>query len=151
MKPHEAATIIGMLAANTLYNPRLHPDNSIERRNTVLNRMVAQGFLTGEQGQKYRELPLELNYRVLDKNNGPAPYFMEVVRRGAEKKLEELYGDSINLYRDGLRIYTTLNAHLQDLPMKQLIITWCVCKMILTFIGRIENHGRDTRKYLFLL
>ncbi len=114
LKPHEAATIIGMLAANTLYNPRLHPNRSVERRNTVLNRMVTQGFLTEKQGEKYRELPLELNYRVLDKNNGPAPYFMEVVRRSAEKTLEELYGDSINLYRDGLRIYTTLNAQLQE-------------------------------------
>jgi len=114
LKPHEAATIIGMLAANTLYNPRLHPDRSIERRNIVLDRMVTQGFLTEQQGREYRELPLGLNYRVLDKNNGPAPYFMEVVRRSAEKKLEELYGDSINLYRDGLRIYTTLNAQLQE-------------------------------------
>lgn len=114
LEPHEAATIIGTLAANTYYNPRLNPDHSLERRNIVLNRMVGQGVLTEEQGEKYKNLPLDLDYRVLDRNNGPAPYFMELVRRNAEEVLEELYGDSINLYRDGLRIYTTLNAQLQE-------------------------------------
>jgi penicillin-binding protein 1A len=76
--------------------------------------MVGQGFLTDSQGEKFKEKPLGINYRVLDYNNGPAPHFMEFIRRRAESVIEELYGDSINLYRDGLRIYTTLNAQLQD-------------------------------------
>lgn len=114
LQPHEAATIIGMLAANTYYNPRLHSDRSLERRNVVLERMVEQGVLTVEEGEKFKKKPLDLNYRVLDHNNGPAPHFMEFIRRRAEAVIEDLYGDSINLYRDGLRIYTTLNSRLQD-------------------------------------
>ena len=114
LAPHEAATLIGMLAANTYYNPRMNPENSIERRNVVLNRMVDQGFLTEKQGTQFKEKPLDLHYRVLDHQNGPAPYFLEFVRLRAEKILDELYGDSVNLYRDGLRIYTSLNAKLQE-------------------------------------
>jgi penicillin-binding protein 1A len=115
LQPHEAATLIGMLAANTYYNPRMNPQNSIKRRNIVLDRMVDQEFLTQEQGGRYKKKPLGLDYRVLDHNNGPAPYFMEQIRLQAEKILEEEYGDSISLYEDGLKLYTTLDSRLQHL------------------------------------
>ncbi len=114
LQAHEAATIIGMLAANTYYNPRLYPDRSLERRNVVLKRMVEQDFLTEAQGEKYIDKPLELNYRVLDHKNGPASHFMEFVKQRAQDVIEKMYGDSINLYRDGLRIYTTLSSQLQQ-------------------------------------
>lgn len=114
LQPHEAATLVGMLAANTYYNPRINPDKSLKRRNTVLDRMVDQAFLTKDQGERYKKEPLGLNYRVLDHNNGPAPYFMEHIRLQAEKILEEEYGDSISLYEDGLKLYTTLDSRLQN-------------------------------------
>ncbi|PWE00535.1 penicillin-binding protein 1A [Marinilabilia rubra] len=114
LQPHEAATLIGMLAANTYYNPRLHPDHSQKRRNIVLDRMVDQQFLTREQGESYKNKPLGLNYRVLDHNNGPAPYFMEHVRLQAERILEEQYGDSVSLFEDGLKLYTTIDSRLQN-------------------------------------
>lgn len=113
LAPHEAATLVGMLAANTRYNPRLHPEESRQRRNIVLKRMVEQEFLTEEQGKLYQEKPLELDYRVLDHNDGPAPYFVEHIRIQAKRILDEQYGDSISLYEDGLKIFTTLDLRLQ--------------------------------------
>jgi penicillin-binding protein 1A len=114
LQPHEAATLIGMLAANTYYNPRLHPKHSIERRNIVLSRMVAQQFLTKEQGEKYKKMPLGLHYKVIDKRNGPAPYFLEHIRLQVQEILEDEYGDYKSLYEDGLKIYTTLDSRLQN-------------------------------------
>ncbi|MGQ1891773.1 penicillin-binding protein 1A [Thermophagus sp. OGC60D27] len=113
LQPHEAATLVGMLAANTLYNPRLHPEKSKKRRNTVIDRMVAQEFLSKEEGVTYKGLPLGLNYRVLDHDDGPAPYFVEHIRIQAKKILKEQYNDSIHLYEDGLKIFTTLDSRLQ--------------------------------------
>ncbi|MFO8000986.1 MAG: transglycosylase domain-containing protein [Marinilabilia sp.] len=120
LDPHEAATLVGMLAANTYFSPRLHPDRSIERRNIVLDRMMEQGFLSEEDGLRYQEMSLELNYRILDRNNGPASYFMEHIRRQAERILEEQYNDSIDLHTDGLRLYTTLDSRLQSFANEAL-------------------------------
>ncbi len=114
LEPHEAATLIGMLAANTYYSPRLHPERSLMRRNMVLDRMVEQDFLSPEQGSRFKEKPIDLDYQVLDQNNGPAPYFLEQIRLQAEKILKEQYNDSINLLSDGLRLFTTLDSRLQS-------------------------------------
>ncbi|MFW5890340.1 MAG: transglycosylase domain-containing protein, partial [Marinilabiliaceae bacterium] len=120
LAPHEAATLVGMLAANTYYNPRLHPERSLERRNLVLDRMVEQGFLSAEEGERYKGKPIDLDYRVLDRNNGPAPYFLEHIRRQAERILEKQHNDTIDLYADGLRLYTTLDSRLQSFASRSV-------------------------------
>ncbi len=113
LEPHEAATLIGMLAANTRYNPRRFPELSKKRRNVVLDRIIDQEFISLKQGRKYKEMPLGLDYRVLDHNNGPAPYFMEHVRKQVENVLKEQFQDSISLYADGLKIFTTIDSRVQ--------------------------------------
>lgn len=120
LTPPEAATIIGMLAANTAYNPRLYPERSKQRRNIVLDRMQAQGFLTAEEVEKYKNTAISITYSKLDHNQGPAPYFMEQVRMQAENILKKEYGSEYNIYSDGLRIFTTLDATLQSYAVKAL-------------------------------
>ena len=110
----EAATLIGMLAANTAYNPRINPDKSLQRRNIVIDRMSKNGFISPEEAEKHKEAPIKLNYSRVDLYFGPAPYFMEQVRLEAEKILKENYGTKYNIYTDGLKIYTTLDATLQS-------------------------------------
>ncbi len=114
LEPHEAATLVGMLAANTRYSPRLHPEKSLERRNVVLDRMVEQKFLSKAESEQYKAKPIGLKYNLLDHKNGPAPYFLEQVRIRAANLLGQEYGDSINLFTSGLRIFTTLNSQLQS-------------------------------------
>jgi len=113
LNPAEAATLVGMLAANTAYNPRINPERSKKRRNIVLDRMQDQGFLSRKETIKWKESAIQLKYRKIDHNTGVAPYFREKVRVQAEKILSENYGDEYDLYSDGLRIYTTIDARLQ--------------------------------------
>ncbi|HEY4153795.1 MAG TPA: transglycosylase domain-containing protein [Puia sp.] len=114
----EAAMLIGMLSGNTLYNPRRNPKAAIERRNTVLNRMVESGYLGEAEATKLKQKPIDLsNYKKLDENNGLAPYFRDVIREDLKKWCKEhknpATGEPYDLYEDGLRIYTTINPRMQ--------------------------------------
>jgi penicillin-binding protein 1A len=112
----EAAVLVGMLKANNAYNPRLYPERSKERRNVVIALMVTNGYLSEEEGNKYKEKPLEIKYTRISFNEGPAPYFLEMLKpellewcAGNTKE----NGEPWNLYTDGLRIATTINSDYQ--------------------------------------
>jgi len=111
----ESATLVGMLAANTAYNPRLHPERSMTRRNVVLSRMVVEGFITENEADKYKSLPIKLDYNLMDMNRGTAPYFRAYIRKQLQEILKENYGDTYNPEIDGLKIYTSLNIEIQSL------------------------------------
>ncbi len=112
----EAAVLVGMLKANNYYNPRTHPDRSKGRRNVVIEQMVKNEYLTEQQGEKYKAKPLELKYRVISYNQGPAPYFLEMLKpqliEWCANHTDES-GDNYNLYTDGLKISTTIDYNLQ--------------------------------------
>src|SRR5690554_3829899 len=110
----EAATLVRMLAANTAYNPRLHPERSQKRRNVVLHRMAENGFISQKNADEQSALPIKTSYYILDRTSGPAPYFLEKVRKETEGILKGTYGDTYDIYTQGLRIYTTLDATLQE-------------------------------------
>jgi penicillin-binding protein 1A len=114
----EAAILIGMLKGNALYNPRRNPKAAIERRNTVINNMVENKFLSADDAAKYKAKPIDLsNYRKSDENNGLAPYFRDFIREELKKWCKEHINpathEPYNLYEDGLRIYTTINPRMQ--------------------------------------
>ncbi len=112
----EAATLVGMLKATTYYNPRNYPDRSLGRRNVVLNQMYANDKLTKDELDSLSDLPIKLNYKKEDENDGLAPYFREYARQYLNKllpKISDSTGQSYNLYTDGLKIYTTLDSRLQ--------------------------------------
>ncbi|WP_430813882.1 penicillin-binding protein 1A [Carboxylicivirga sp. RSCT41] len=118
LNPAEAATLVGMLAANTAYNPRLNPERSLKRRNIVLSRMHEHGTLSENQYNKWKQSKIKLNYRRIDHNTGIAPYFREKIRIQAQDILEDEYGDEYDIYSDGLKIYTTIDAQLQEYAEK---------------------------------
>ncbi|HSC52098.1 MAG TPA: transglycosylase domain-containing protein [Phnomibacter sp.] len=113
----EAAVLIGMVNAPTLYNPRRNPKSAMDRRNLVIDRMEAGGFITSADAGKYKLEPIKLNFKKMDANSGIAPYFREkVVKeevRRLLKDLEKPNGDKYDIYRDGLKIYTTINPRMQ--------------------------------------
>ncbi len=113
----EAAVLIGMLKANTYYNPRLHPDRSKARRNVVMEQMVKSNMLSREEAEKLKELPVVLNYRKLDYHEGIAPYFRQVLEQQVKRILKDsrnpATGKPYDLYKDGLKIYTTLDTKMQ--------------------------------------
>lgn len=116
LKPEEAAVLVGMLKGNSIYNPRLHPEKARNRRNVVLGQMEKNGMLTPAVFSRLKALPLVINYKKLDENNGVAPYLREVLKEELKEALDGLEkpdGSPYSLYEDGLRIYTTINPEMQ--------------------------------------
>lgn len=112
----QAATLIGMLKGPSRYNPRLHPERALQRRNTVLSQMVKYDFLSDTAGARLKTEELRLDYRPANHYSGPAPYLREKIRQDAVRILEAYNtanGTSYNLYKDGLILTTTLDADMQ--------------------------------------
>lgn len=112
----EAALLIGMVNAPTKFNPNRNPKLTLERRNLVLNRMAGSKFITNDQASQLKQLPVVTNYKKLDENNGLGPYFRmnlgEFMKKWC-KEHKKSNGESYNLYKDGLKIYTTINPRMQ--------------------------------------
>ena len=80
--------------------------------------MRDQGFINRGEFDENRARTLETVLEV--PKRGSAPYFTEYVRRLLEKEDTEL---GINIYRDGLKIYTTLDSKLQSAAEKAVLST----------------------------
>jgi len=120
LKPEESAVLVGMLKANTMYNPRLHPENATARRNVVIKQMTKYNYLTAQQADSLCKLPLIQNFIDIE-SDGPADYFLISVKNEAEKILQEvksLTGKDWNIEEDGLIITTTLNLTLQKYALE---------------------------------
>lgn len=111
----EAAMIAGILRGPAVYDPYKHPENALGRRNHVLDRMVAEGYLTPAEAEEAKALPLNVLPRHRETTEFAA-YFKEEVRR----YLMENYGDAA-VYRKGLKIYTTLNPAYQRYAEEELL------------------------------
>lgn len=112
----EAAVLIGLLKGNTSYNPRLNPEAALKRRNLVLRRMSAADHLPTGTLDSLLKIPLTLDYRPEAHNRGLATYFREHLRHELKTILEEHPGPNgkpYDLYRDGLKIYTTIDSRVQ--------------------------------------
>src|SRR5690606_1486143 len=81
LKVEESAVLVGMLKATYGYNPRIFPENSLKRRNLVIRAMEANSYIDQKMADSLTLLPLELDYREYDHNDGIAPYFREEVRK----------------------------------------------------------------------
>ena len=117
IKAEEAAVLIGMLKANTAYNPVRNPQRAKERRNVVLQRMVKYNYLSQQVADSLSRLPVVVRYSTESHNEGMATYFREHLRLELEQELRKYShpdGRPYNLYTDGLKIYTTLNSKAQQ-------------------------------------
>lgn len=112
----EAAVLVGMLKANTYYNPRRNPERSTERRNLIFDLMVEHNYLKSDEAAALKAKPIKLNYHKLDYHEGLAPYFRQVVEQNVKEAIKDLKkpdGQPYNIYKDGLKIYTTLDVEMQ--------------------------------------
>ncbi len=117
IKIEEAAVLIGMLKANTAYNPVRNPDRAKERRNVVFGQMVKYGKLDPLVADSLSQLPVATKYYLESHNEGLATYFRENLRLDLERELRKYShpdGRPYNLYTDGLKIYTTINSKMQQ-------------------------------------
>lgn len=120
----ESATLIGMLKAPTQYNPRKNPKDSEKRRNIVIDQMNKFGDLPSAIADSVKNIPLKLNYTTVDHNIGPAPYFREYLRLWLNdwcKNNRKVDGSNYDIYKDGLKIFTTLDSKLQTYAERALV------------------------------
>ena len=114
----ESATLIGSLKANNYYNPRKYLERSQLRRDVVLNQMVKYGYINEERATQAKSDTLVLDYHSFNHDLGIAPYFREQVKKELSVILKEHKkpdGESYDLYKDGLIVYTTLDYTMQIL------------------------------------
>ncbi|MFH0760832.1 MAG: transglycosylase domain-containing protein [Bacteroidota bacterium] len=133
----EAAMLAGMAKNPSLYNPRRFGEkNTLPRRNVVLDKMRQRGYIDAASAGRAKATELGLNYHPVDHKVGRATYLREYLRqllmekkssgseaaaaweanslRGFCYKHTKPDGTNYNLYRDGLKIYTTIDSRMQE-------------------------------------
>jgi penicillin-binding protein 1A len=107
----EAAMLIGMLKATSTYNPIRNPEKALERRNTVLKQMAKYNYITQAALNADVEAPLNLDLSYVEDDSQGDSY----IRRAVEKWLAPWCKENdVDLYEDGLKIYTTIDSRLQQ-------------------------------------
>ncbi len=114
----ESAMLVGLLPSPAHYSPVNHIEKAIQRRNVVLRLMEDQGYINKEDQLTAQTDTAIMVLEVPSK--GIAPYFTEYVRRILEREDQEL---DINIYRDGLKVYTTLDVRLQEIAETAIMQT----------------------------
>lgn len=118
LKIEEGAVLVGMLKNPSLFNPIKEKRKELvfKRRNTVLGQMVKNGFLEEAAKESLSKKPLVLDYHPESHNEGIATYFREYLRdfmKTWAKDNPKKDGTEYDIYRDGLKIYTTIDSRMQ--------------------------------------
>ncbi|MGE0569194.1 MAG: transglycosylase domain-containing protein [Bacteroidia bacterium] len=116
---HEAAMLVGMAKNPALFNPIRFPERTLGRRNVVLSQMVKYGYLSQTAFDTLKEKSLSVNFHPEDHNEGLATYFREYLRDNflkawCESHINPETNKPYNIYRDGLKIYTTIDSRMQQ-------------------------------------
>ena len=117
---NESAMLVGMFKNSSLYNPRpkRNPIGTRNRRNVVLSQMAKYGFLEETRKDSLQKLPLGLNYSPESHREGIATYFRSYLRGFMKEWVNapenrKPNGDKYNIYKDGLKIHTTIDSRMQ--------------------------------------
>ena len=139
----ESALLVGLLPAPARYSPVRFPERALTKRNVVLRVMRDQKFISKAEYTEARARLLDSVQQ--EQSRGTAPYFTEYVRRFLEREDDEL---GVNIYRDGLKIYTTLDSRLQKIAEDAVV------KSVLTnqqkMNQRIFNDEEEFSKLAYL-
>ena len=117
MNIEECALMAGVVNAPTRYSPVRNPERSKGRRDLVLQKMADNGFITQAECDSIQQIPIDMTrFGVMDHNTGQATYFREFLRgylNDWAKNTTRADGKPYNIYRDGLRVYTTIDSRMQ--------------------------------------
>jgi penicillin-binding protein 1A len=111
LKLHEAAMLVGVLKGPSVFNPVFNPDTALSRRNTVLEQMQKYKYIGATRCRSTKAIPLSLQYEVENHNTGLATYFRSQITPYLLHWCEE---KGLDLYADGLKIYTTIDLRMQQ-------------------------------------
>lgn len=117
LKKEEAAILVGMLKAPSWYHPVRNPERAFNRRQVVLTQMARYQYITPEELDSLKQLPLDMSdFQVQDHHTGIATYFREQLRMELNhwsRTTMKPDGTPFDIYRDGLKIYTTIDSRMQ--------------------------------------
>ena len=117
MNIEECALMAGVVNAPTRFSPVRNPNNALNRRNLVLKKMAENGYITDAECDSISQIPIDMShFSIRDHNSGQATYFREFLRGELNdwaKNTTRADGQPYNIYRDGLRIYTTIDSRMQ--------------------------------------
>ncbi|PZD77425.1 penicillin-binding protein 1A [Mesonia sp. K7] len=117
LKIEEAAVLAGMFKNSSLYNPRRNPEGVTNRRNLVLTQMEKADFITEAEKDSLQALPLKIDYHPESHQSGIATYFRAYLQgflKDWAKENPKEDGEEYNIYRDGLKVYTTIDSKMQQ-------------------------------------
>jgi penicillin-binding protein 1A len=112
----ESAMLVGMFKNSSLYNPTRNAQGVKNRRNVVLSQMEKSEIITEVQREKLSQLPITLDFKLQTHKEGIATYFREYLREFMKKWVRDNKkpdGSDYDIYRDGLKIYTTIDSRMQ--------------------------------------
>ena len=113
----ESAVLVGMLKAPSKYNPISNMENSVQRRNVVLYQLHNYDYISKELKDSLQALPIVTDYKATNHINGLAPHFREQLRlwlkEWATSHINPSTGEPYNIYKDGLKVYTTIDSRIQ--------------------------------------
>jgi penicillin-binding protein 1A len=109
----EIAVLVGILQNNNAFDPKQNPEASLRKRNEILEKLLRHGYLRSQKDyDSIAALPLHLNFKVQNHNQGLATYFRSIVTKDMLKWCRD---HGYDLYEAGLKIYTTVDSRLQYL------------------------------------
>ena len=114
----QSATLVGMLKNSSLFNPIRRPARVEQRRNVVLQQMKRNGFISEGEQDSLKLMPLEIDFTPDSHREGLATYFrayLQKFMRTWTKENPKADGTNYDIFRDGLRIYTTIDSRLQQI------------------------------------
>ncbi|MGY2051986.1 penicillin-binding protein 1A [Methylobacterium sp. JK268] len=138
---HEAAYLAALPKGPNNYHPFRKTQAALARRNEIIGLMAQNGYITKEEAESERKLPLGVNPRSISPNTANANYFAEEVRR----EIAERYGEK-KLYEGGLSVRTTLDPKMQAQARKALVDGLVRYDQARGYRGpqaRIDLAGRD--------
>ncbi|MDD5149272.1 MAG: transglycosylase domain-containing protein [Flavobacterium sp.] len=112
----ESAMLVGMFKNSGLYNPIRNIKGVTNRRNVVLAQMAKNHIISQSEKEKLQSEPIVLHFKLESHREGTATYFREYLRDYMKKWVDENKkpdGSDYNIYKDGLKIYTTIDSRMQ--------------------------------------
>ena len=119
LKIEESAVLVAMLKNPILYNPNKErfKNNALARRNVVLGQMEVNGYISEAQKDSIQELPLKIDFSPQGHDEGIATYFRAYLQGFLKDwiaKNPKPDGTEFNIYRDGLKVYTSIDSRMQE-------------------------------------
>lgn len=146
----EAATFVAMLEAPVANNPLRNPDRAKRRRDVVLDQMLKTGYLDQQTYQKAVDTPVTVDFHPIKTiDDGYSAYYKFYLRKEIDnylKDYEKKTGKTLNLFKDGLKIYVTLDSKMQIYAEEAI-------KEHLTDLQKrfdAEQRGRKQRPFYYL-